>query len=75
MDIRTLHDCLADLDRLVSLRPAYATSTATTRAFCEMLAGRCQQGKKRLTTYWREEQNMHPERAATTMRGYSPGLP
>ena len=58
--------CLADLDRLVSLRPAYATSTATTRAFCEMLAGRCQQGKKRLTTYWREEQNMHPERAATT---------
>lgn len=58
--------CLADLDRLVSLRPAFATSTATTRAFCEMLAGRCQQGKARLNTYWREEQNMHPERATTT---------
>ena len=58
--------CLADLDRLAALRPAFAASTTTTRAFCEMLSGRCQQGKTRLNTYWREEQNMHPERAATT---------
>ncbi len=58
--------CLADLDHLTALRPTYATSTVTTRASCEMLAGRCQQGKARLTRYWREEQNMHPERAAST---------
>ena len=58
--------CLADLDRLTALRPAYASSTATTRAFCEMLAGQCKAGKARLDRYWREEQNMHPDRAATT---------
>lgn len=58
--------CLADLDRLTTIRPVYVSSTATTRAFCEMLAGRCQQGKARLDRYWRDEQNMHPERAASS---------
>lgn len=58
--------CLADLDRLVALEPRYERSMLLTRAQCEMLVGRCQQGKERIARYFREEQNMHPERALTT---------
>lgn len=55
--------CLADLDELERLSPQLADSFVYTRGLCEMLAGRCQQGKQRVVDYFQGETNMHPDRA------------
>jgi hypothetical protein len=44
--------CLADLETADRLDPAGATPTLeSVRAFCEMLAGKCEQGRKRYRDY------------------------
>lgn len=55
--------CLADLDELKRVSPKLEDSFVYTRGLCEMLAGRCQQGKQRVTDYLQGETNMHPDRA------------
>ncbi|MBL9106843.1 MAG: hypothetical protein JNL82_38365 [Myxococcales bacterium] len=55
--------CLADLDEVVKLAPRYGRTSTYMRGLCEMLAGRCQQGKQRVGGYLREEMGQHPERA------------
>jgi hypothetical protein len=47
--------CLADLDRLKVVEPATEKDMAFRRAECEMIAGKCQQGKQRIVTYLRTE--------------------
>lgn len=56
--------CLVDLDEVATLAPRTGRQTTYMRAQCEMLAGKCVQGKQRWTTYMREQQNMHPDRVA-----------
>ncbi len=56
--------CLADLDRVAQLDPKMDARLAVSRGQCEMLVGLCQQGKERVARWYREENNMHPERAA-----------
>lgn len=56
--------CLADLDRVAALDPKMDARLAVSRGQCEMLVGLCQQGKERVARWYREENNMHPERAA-----------
>lgn len=58
--------CLADLDRVAALDPKFDARLAVTRGMCEMLVGRCQEGKQRVARWYQEETNMHPERAAVT---------
>lgn len=58
--------CLADLDRLAQLQPSLNKQLATIRGQCEMLVGRCQEGKKRIADYFVVETNMSPERASAT---------
>lgn len=55
--------CLADLDRVAALDPKLDARLAVSRGQCEMLVGRCQQGKQRVARWYQEETNMHPERA------------
>lgn len=56
--------CLADLDKVVAIDPKYEARIGVTRGMCEMRAGRCQDGKKRIARYYEQETNTHPERAA-----------
>lgn len=58
--------CLADLDRVAAIDPKAEARLAVTRGMCEMLVGRCQEGKQRVARWYQDETNMHPERAATT---------
>ncbi|WAS91662.1 hypothetical protein [Nannocystis punicea] len=58
--------CLADLDELHAIDPKVDARLAVTRGMCEMLIGRCQEGKQRVARWYQEETNMHPERAAAT---------
>lgn len=55
--------CLADLDRVAQLDPLLAGRLAAVRGQCEMLAGRCQEGKQRVAAYYRDETNLSQERA------------
>lgn len=55
--------CLADLDRVAAIDPGLDARMAVSRGQCEMLVGRCQQGKQRVARWYQEETNMHPERA------------
>lgn len=56
--------CLADLDRIAAVDPKYDARLAVTRGMCEMRAGRCQDGKRRVAQWYQSETNLHPERAA-----------
>lgn len=58
--------CLADLDKIHALDPKFDARLAVTRGMCEMLVGRCQEGKQRIARWYQDETNMHPERAAAT---------
>ncbi|MBA3550529.1 MAG: hypothetical protein H0T76_28980 [Nannocystis sp.] len=55
--------CLRDLDRVAQLDPKLDARLAVSRGQCEMLAGRCQEGKQRVARWYETETNMHPERA------------
>lgn len=58
--------CLADLDKIHAIDAKYDARLAVTRGMCEMLTGRCQEGKQRVARWYQEETNMHPERAMAT---------
>jgi hypothetical protein len=58
--------CLADLDKIHAIDAKYDARLAVTRGMCEMLTGRCQEGKQRVAKWYQEETNMHPERAMST---------
>ena len=55
--------CLADLDQLDALDPKQGARQAMIRGQCEMLAGKCQQGKQRVMRWYQDESNMQPDRA------------
>ena len=55
--------CLRDLDRVAQLSPKLDAQLAVSRGQCEMLVGRCQEGKQRIARWYESETNMHPERA------------
>jgi hypothetical protein len=57
--------CLADLDRVQTLDPRLHERLAISRGQCEMLVGRCQEGKQRIAHWYEVETAMTPERAAT----------
>lgn len=56
--------CLADLALVRQADPRAADRLVAIDAQCEMLVGRCQEGKRRLTAYYRDETNLSEERAA-----------
>ncbi len=58
--------CLADLDRVEARDPKMADRLAGTRGPCEMLGGKCQEGKERIARWYEVETAMTPERAAVT---------
>ncbi|MBZ5711939.1 hypothetical protein [Nannocystis pusilla] len=58
--------CLDDLDRIHAIDPKYDARLAVTRGMCEMLVGRCQEGKQRVARWYQDETNMHPDRAMAT---------
>lgn len=58
--------CLVDLDQIHALDPKFDARLAVTRGMCEMLVGRCQEGKQRVARWYQDETNMHPDRAMTT---------
>ena len=58
--------CLADLDAIDRIDAKQGARQGALRGQCEMLAGKCQQGKERLARYYEVETNMHPERALVT---------
>ncbi len=68
--------CLADLDRAAALDPSTVDASERSRALCEMIAGRCEQGSARLRRFTHHAQ---PELDADAMvsaaqQGYcSPG--
>lgn len=55
--------CLADLDALAKLDPALGERQAVTRGQCEMLTGRCQAGKARISAWYQREVAMTKARA------------
>jgi hypothetical protein len=64
---KMMHDdgagCLADIARIEQRDPKYARRLVVLRAQCEMLTGRCQGGKERVSTWYREQNNMSQQRA------------
>lgn len=64
---KMMHDdgrgCLADLDRAAQLDTKLVTRLEAVRGQCEMLIGRCQDGKARIARWYESETNMHPQRA------------
>lgn len=58
--------CLLDLDRIDAIDPKQGAHQIAIRGQCEMLIGRCQEGKLRLARYYQEQTNMHPDRALVT---------
>jgi hypothetical protein len=55
--------CLADLDRMAQIDPRHAHRQAMLRGECEMLVGRCQQGKQRIVAWNRDQTNASQQRA------------
>lgn len=54
--------CLEDLDRAVKIHERTANKVGNVRATCEMLAGRCADGKKRMRLFYEEHmQGVPPE--------------
>jgi hypothetical protein len=64
---KMMHDdgggCLADLEKIAALDPGLAKRLAVTRGQCEMLVGKCAEGKKRVAEWYRDETNLSQERA------------
>ena len=64
-----MHDdgqgCLDDLNRIRQLDPKYDSRLAVTRGQCEMLVGRCKEGKARIAAWYVSEMAMSKERAET----------
>ena len=58
--------CLADLERIDAIDPKQGARQAAARGQCEMLVGKCQQGKQRVARWYEEETAMTPERAMVT---------
>ena len=58
--------CLADLDEVAAKDPKMDERLAVTRGQCEMLVGKCQEGKNRIAKWYEVETAMTPERAAIT---------
>ncbi len=67
---RMMHEdgagCLESLDTIHGLAPGLDGSLAVTRGQCEMLVGRCAEGKARLAAWYERELAMSPERAERT---------
>lgn len=61
--------CLADLDRAHALDAKTEARAAMTRAMCEMAAGKCQAGKQRAETWYRENSRLAPELVAKSVEG------
>lgn len=55
--------CLAELDAVAKNNPSLDKSLLMIRAQCEMLVGKCQQGKKTIAEYYEREVALSPERA------------
>lgn len=55
--------CLAALDQAQTLAPKLAGSLIPTRAQCDMLVGRCQEGKQLIVDHYRRELAMSREQA------------
>jgi hypothetical protein len=53
--------CLQDLDQLLSVAPTHAQQQIALRAQCEMLSGHCQDGKRRIDDWYREQLAMPTE--------------
>jgi hypothetical protein len=64
---KLMHDdgkgCLADLARLAELDPKLEKTLVVVHAQCEMLIGRCQSGKQKISDYYVRELNMSEQRA------------
>jgi hypothetical protein len=58
--------CLADLDELKTISESLDARLAVTRGQCEMLVGKCQEGKSRISGWYRREMAMTEERASKT---------
>ena len=58
--------CLADLDKIAEIDPRMDERLSITRGQCEMLVGKCQEGKRRVAHWYEYETAMTPERAAIT---------
>lgn len=55
--------CLGDLDTLAAADPRMDARMAVIRGQCEMLAGECQRGKRRIADWYVAETALTPERA------------
>jgi len=64
---KMMHDdgkgCLEDLDRVAALDPKMEERLAISRGQCEMLVGKCQQGKQRIARWYELESALTPGRA------------
>ncbi len=58
--------CLTDLNRVKELAPQLDDRLAVTRGQCEMLTGKCAEGKARITVWYERELAMTPDRAEKT---------
>jgi hypothetical protein len=58
--------CLSDLDELAQTDPKLDERLSITRGQCEMLVGKCQEGKRRVAHWYEIETAMTAERAAIT---------
>lgn len=58
--------CLTDLDAVKAIDPKMDARLAVTRGQCEMLVGKCQEGKERIARWYEVETAMTPERATAT---------
>ncbi len=59
--------CLQDLDRLAASDPRQAHQMSMMRGQCEMLSGRCQEGKQRIDAWLSYQQNTPPEQRVRTV--------
>ena len=58
--------CLADLDQVAAADPKMDERLAVTRGQCEMLVGKCAEGKARVQKWYEVETAMTPDRARVT---------
>lgn len=67
---KMVHDdgkgCLADLERISALDPRLGGTLVAFRAQCEMLVGHCQQGKRMIADYYRDQSGMSESMATRT---------
>ena len=58
--------CLAELERVAKLAPKLVSHLEITRAQCEMLTGKCQEGKQKIVDFYMKEMAMGKELAEKT---------